>query len=57
MLGFVSLFTDMSSEIMHSLLPILLATGLGASAIAIGLIEGAAEALVMVKKVLLGYFK
>jgi len=55
MLGFVSLFTDMSSEIVHSLLPILLATGLGASAIVIGLIEGSAEALVMVTKVFSGY--
>jgi len=55
MLGFVSLFTDMSSEIVHSLLPILLSTGLGASAIVIGLIEGAAEALVMVTKVFSGY--
>lgn len=55
MLGFVSLFTDMSSEIVHSLLPILLATGLGASAIVIGLIEGGAEALVMVTKVFSGY--
>lgn len=55
MLGFVSLFTDMSSEIVHSLLPILLATGLGASAILIGLIEGGAEALVMVTKVFSGY--
>ena len=55
MLGFVSLFTDMSSEIVHSLLPILLSTGLGASAIVIGLIEGSAEALVMVTKVFSGY--
>lgn len=55
MLGFVSLFTDMSSEIVHSLLPLLLATGLGASAITIGLIEGSAEALVMVTKVFSGY--
>jgi MFS family permease len=55
MLGLVSLFTDMSSEIVHSLLPLLLATGLGASAFMIGLIEGSAEALVMVTKVFSGY--
>ena len=55
MLGFVSLFTDMSSEIVHSLLPLLLATGLGASVTVIGLIEGSAEALVMVTKVFSGY--
>ena len=54
-LGFVSLFMDMSSELVHSLLPVLLAGGLGASALAIGLIEGAAEGLVMVTKVFSGY--
>jgi MFS family permease len=55
MLGLVSLFTDMGSEIVHSLLPLLLAGSLGASALAIGLIEGAAEALVLVTKVFSGY--
>lgn len=55
-LGLVSLFTDMGSEMVHSLLPILLAGGLGASALTIGLIEGAAEALVLVTKVFSGYF-
>jgi MFS family permease len=54
-LGFVSLFTDMGSEIVHSLLPVLLAGSLGASALAIGLIEGAAESLVLVTKVFSGY--
>lgn len=54
-LGFVSLFTDMGSEMVHSLLPVLLATTLGASALTIGLIEGAAEALVLVTKVFSGY--
>ena len=46
---------DMSSELVHSLLPVLLASGLGASALMIGLIEGAAEGLVMVTKVFSGY--
>lgn len=55
-LGFVSLFTDMGSEMVHSLLPVLLATTLGASALAIGLIEGAAEAMALVVKVFSGYF-
>lgn len=54
-LGFVSLFTDMSSEMVHGLLPLLLATSLGASALMIGLIEGAAEALVLIVKVFSGY--
>ncbi len=55
-LGFVSLFTDMGSEMVHSLLPVLLATTLGASALTIGLIEGAAEAMALVVKVFSGYF-
>lgn len=54
-MGWVSLFTDAGSEIVHSLLPVLLAGGLGASALVIGLIEGAAEALVLVTKVFSGY--
>ncbi|MDN5871512.1 MAG: MFS transporter [Nitrococcus sp.] len=39
----------------HSLLPVLLASGLGASAMVIGLIEGAAEALALIVKVFSGY--
>lgn len=54
-LGLVSLFTDLGSEMVHSLLPVLLAGGLGASALTIGLIEGSAEALVLVTKVFSGY--
>ena len=54
-LGLVSMFTDMGSEIVHSLLPLLLAGTLGASALTIGLIEGTAEALVLVTKVFSGY--
>ena len=54
-LGFVSLFTDLGSEMVHSLLPVLLAGSLGASALVIGLIEGAAEALVLITKVFSGY--
>lgn len=55
-LGFVSLFTDLGSEMVHGLLPVLMAGTLGASALTIGLIEGAAEALVLVTKVFSGYF-
>ena len=54
-LGFVSLFTDMGSEMVHGLLPVLLATTLGASALTIGLLEGAAEATVLVTKVFSGW--
>jgi MFS family permease len=43
-LGWVSLFTDISSELAHSLLPLLLVGGMGASVMMLGLIEGLAEA-------------
>jgi len=54
-LGWVSLFMDFGSEMVHALLPLLLAGPLGASALAIGLIEGAAEGLVLVTKLFSGY--
>lgn len=54
-LGIVSLLTDMSSEFIHSLLPVFLAGTLGASALMIGLIEGAAEGLALATKVFSGY--
>ena len=44
-LGFVSLFMDASSELVHAVLPLFLATTLGASMATIGGIEGAAEAI------------
>jgi MFS family permease len=53
-LGFVSLLMDVSSEMIHALLPIYLVTGLGASAIAVGLIEGVAEATAAITKVFSG---
>ncbi|WP_240126224.1 MFS transporter [Thermomonas alba] len=55
LLGLVSLFTDIGSEMVHSLLPVLLAGSMGVSALTIGLIEGAAESLVLVTKVFSGY--
>jgi MFS family permease len=54
MLGCVSLLMDISSEIIHSLLPVFLVTTLGASALAVGLIEGAAEATALIVKVFSG---
>lgn len=54
-LGLVSLFTDIGSEMVHSLLPLLLVGGLGASGLVVGLIEGTAEALVLISKVFSGY--
>ena len=41
-LGLVSLFTDIGSEMVHSLLPLLLVGSLGASGLIVGLIEGTA---------------
>ncbi|WP_432263083.1 MFS transporter [Cupriavidus sp. TMH.W2] len=54
MLGFVSLLMDISSEIIHSLLPVFMVTTLGASAFYVGLIEGVAEATALVVKVFSG---
>ena len=53
-LGFVSLLMDVSSELIHSLLPVFMATALGISAFTIGLIEGAAEATALIVKVFSG---
>lgn len=53
-LGFVSLLMDISSEMIHSLLPVFLVTGLGASMLTVGLIEGAAEATALLVKVFSG---
>lgn len=53
-LGFVSMFMDVSSEMIHALLPIYLVTGLGASMLAVGVIEGIAEATAQIVKVFSG---
>lgn len=53
-LGFVSLLMDVSSELIHSLLPVFMATALGMSAFSIGLIEGVAEATALIVKVFSG---
>ncbi|MBP0592239.1 MFS transporter [Paraburkholderia sp. LEh10] len=53
-LGCVSLLMDVSSEIIHSLLPMFMMASLGASAAAIGLIEGIAEATALIVKVFSG---
>lgn len=53
-LGFVSLFMDMSSELVHALLPVFLVTTLGASMVSVGLIEGIAEATASIAKVFSG---
>jgi MFS family permease len=53
-LGFVSLLMDVSSEMIHSLLPVFLVSGLGASMVTVGLIEGLAEATALIIKVFSG---
>ncbi|TXE73159.1 MFS transporter [Serratia nevei] len=53
-LGGVSLLMDVSSEMIHSLLPLFMATTLGVSVIVIGLIEGLAEATALIVKVFSG---
>jgi MFS family permease len=53
-LGFVSLFMDTSSELVHSLLPVFLVSVLGASMTSVGLIEGVAEATALITKIFSG---
>lgn len=53
-LGFVSLFMDVSSELIHALLPIFLVSTMGMSVVALGALEGAAEATTMIVKVFSG---
>lgn len=53
-LGFVSMFMDISSEMVHALLPIYMVAVLGTSVLAVGLIEGIAEATASIVKVFSG---
>lgn len=53
-LGFVSLLMDVSSELIHSLLPMFMVSVLGASALTVGVIEGLAEATALIVKVFSG---
>lgn len=55
-LGLVSLFMDVSSEMIHGLLPLYLVGALGASALAVGWIEGIAEATAAITKLFSGAF-
>jgi len=54
MLGFVSLFMDISSELIHGLLPVFMVSALGASALAVGIVEGIAESTALIVKVFSG---
>ncbi len=53
-LGFVSLLMDVSSEMIHSLLPMFMVTTLGISVAAVGLLEGLAESMALIVKVFSG---
>jgi MFS family permease len=53
-LGFVSLLMDISSEMIHSLLPLFLVGTLGVSVLAVGVIEGLAESTALISKVFSG---
>jgi MFS family permease len=53
-LGLVSMLMDISSEMIHSLLPLFLVGTLGASALTVGLIEGVAESTALIVKVFSG---
>lgn len=53
-LGFVSLLMDMSSELIHSLLPAFMTVVLGLSVTTVGVIEGIAEATALIAKVFSG---
>jgi len=50
-LGFVSMLMDISSELVHSLLPLFMVTTLNSSALAVGLVEGVAEEAQLVRYV------
>ena len=54
-LGLVSFFMDVSSEIVHALLPLFLTTTLGASVALVGLIDGVAESTASISKIFSGY--
>ena len=53
-LGLVSLFMDLSSELVHSLLPVFMTGVLGASMVWVGVVEGVAEATASIVKVFSG---
>jgi len=53
-LGFVSMLMDISSEMIHSLLPLFMVGSLGASAFMVGLVEGLAESTALVVRIFSG---
>src|SRR3954466_13426761 len=55
-LGWTSLFTDAATEMIYPLLPVYLSRVLGASAVSLGIIEGVAEGVNSLLKVVSGYW-
>jgi len=55
-LGIVSFFNDFSAEMVQSVMPVFLTTVLGAPIIAVGFIEGFADALASILKLFSGWF-
>ncbi len=55
-LGFVSMLTDLSSELIFSLLPVFLVSVLGTNALVIGLIEGFAESIALLIRIFSGMY-
>lgn len=55
LLGLVSLFVDMSTEMVYPLVPLFLTATLGASPAIVGVIEGIAESVASLLKVFSGY--
>lgn len=53
-LGLVSMFMDISSEMVHALLPVFMVTVLGSSALTVGIIEGLGEGLALIVRVFSG---
>src|SRR3989454_4008743 len=53
-LGFVSLCMDLSSELVHGLLPVFMTVVLGAGMVAVGVVEGIAEATASIVKLFSG---
>src|SRR5260221_12965743 len=53
-LGFVSMLMDISSEMIHSLLPLFMVQVLGTGMVAVGLIEGLAESMALIVKIFSG---
>lgn len=55
-LGFVSMLTDLSSELIFSLLPVFLVSVLGTNALVIGLMEGFAESIALLIRIFSGMY-